>query len=345
MVSITATLLACLTLLSSVLSAPVELRSTSLESRQTAQSAPHWVLYWDQWVNGENGPPSPSTIYGFNVFILSFLLSTGPADQVLEWTYLSNDTRASIKSEYEAAGIKLMVSAFGATDAPTTNGYDPVSLATTMAQFVLDYNLDGIDIDWEDFTAMNKQNGQAEYWLISFTETLRSILPAGQYIITHAPVAPWFTPGDYYPTGAYTIVNENAGYAIDWYNIQFYNQASPQNDGATEYTNCSSLLYESSTTWPYTALFQLNSVAGVPLEKLVIGVSDLQIEPFLAAKFSRKKPAEPSDASNGWIDPATLATCVKEAVNGGWSAGVMTWEYPDASASWIATVRADSFPV
>jgi len=321
MISATSVVLAFFALVSSVLSVVIHPAPAALLAQPVAQAGPHWVLYWDEWVTGQYGPPDPSTISGFNVFILSFLLSTGPADQALEWTYLTNETRASIKSEYEAAGIKLMVSAFGSTDTPTTDGYDAVTLATTMAQWVIDWDLDGIDIDWEDFAAMNLQNGQAEYWLISFTETLRSMLPAGEYIITHAPVAPWFS-GEKYPTGAYAIVNENAGYAIDWYNVQFYNQ------GATEYTNCSSLLTTSSTTWPYTALFQINFAAFVPLEKLVIG-----------------KPAAPTDATNGYIDPATLATCVEQAVNQGWSAGVMTWEYPDAAASWITTVRADSFPV
>ena len=35
---------------------------TGLESRATAQAAPHWVVYWDQWVNGENGPPAVSRL-------------------------------------------------------------------------------------------------------------------------------------------------------------------------------------------------------------------------------------------------------------------------------------------
>ncbi|KAE9394712.1 hypothetical protein BT96DRAFT_978359 [Gymnopus androsaceus JB14] len=29
----------------------------------------------------------------------------------------------------------------------------------------------------------------------------------------------------------------------------------------------------------------------------------------------------------------------------GWNAGVMVWEFPDASWSWIQAVRASSFPV
>lgn len=39
---------------------------------------------------------------------------------------LSAAQRQSIKASYNAAGIKLMVSAFGATEAPTTAGLDPV---------------------------------------------------------------------------------------------------------------------------------------------------------------------------------------------------------------------------
>lgn len=75
----------------------------------------------------------------------------GPADQVTEWTSLSAATRSSIKSQYSAAGISLMVSAFGSTDAPTSSGYDPVATANTMANFVKTYSLDGIDVDYEVF--------------------------------------------------------------------------------------------------------------------------------------------------------------------------------------------------
>lgn len=74
---------------------------------------------------------------------------TGPADQAAQWTSLDASTRSSIKAKYTAAGIKLMVSVFGATDAPTTNGHDPVATANSMASFVKKYELDGIDVDYE----------------------------------------------------------------------------------------------------------------------------------------------------------------------------------------------------
>jgi chitinase len=80
---------------------------------------------------------------------LSFLLLSGPADQALEWTLISASDRATIKSQYAAAGIKIVVSAFGSTDAPTSSGADPVATANTMAAWVKEFGLDGIDVDYE----------------------------------------------------------------------------------------------------------------------------------------------------------------------------------------------------
>ena len=45
----------------------------------------------------------------------------------------------------------------------------------------------------------------------------------GDYILTHAPVAPWFSPGKF-PSGAYLTIDRTVGDLIDWYNVQFYNR-------------------------------------------------------------------------------------------------------------------------
>ena len=42
------------------------------------------------------------------------------------------------------------------------------------------------DTDFEDLAAFDGGTGSAENWLITFTTELRSLLPAGQYIISHA---------------------------------------------------------------------------------------------------------------------------------------------------------------
>ncbi|KAJ7760579.1 glycoside hydrolase family 18 protein [Mycena metata] len=284
-------------------------------------AAPHWVIYSDQSVGGTTGPPAVSAVKGFNVFALSFLLIEGAWDKAYEWTTLNATQRASVKAQYAAAGIKLIVSVFGSTDVPTSTGVNPTTMATTMANWVIEYNLDGIDVDYEDFNAFDAGDGKAEAWLITFTTQLRTLLPQGSYILTHAPVAPWFSPGSTWGGGGYLKVHASVGNLIDWYNIQFYNQ------GASEYTTCSNLLNTSSNTWPKTALFQI-AASGVPLSKLVIG-----------------KPATSSEASNGFMSASTLAGCLVTAKSQGWNAGAMVWEYPGAAAAWIQTVRGSAFPI
>jgi len=46
----------------------------------------------------------------------------------------------------------------------------------------------------------------------------------GEYILTHGPVAPWFSPGGKFPGGAYLTIDKTVGDLIDWYNVQFYNR-------------------------------------------------------------------------------------------------------------------------
>lgn len=316
-------LFATLTQVSSVFSSPVDESGLDSTARsfltRATPAAPHFVIYSDRFVSGLTGPPPVSEVEGYNVFALSFLLIEGAFDKAEEWTQLTAAERTTVKQQYADAGIKLIVSLFGSTDVPTSTGADPVDTANTMAAWVKEFDLDGVDVDYEDFNAINAGDGKAEAWLTTFTQQLREQLPQGDYILTHAPVAPWFSPNKF-GGGAYLTVDKNVGDLIDWYNVQFYNQ------GTTEYTTCDGLLNNSSSTWPESALFQIAD-SGITLDKLVIG-----------------KPATSSDASNGFIEPSTLATCVAQAKAQGWDAGVMVWEFPDAAASWIATVRSQAFP-
>ncbi|TBU27275.1 glycoside hydrolase family 18 protein [Dichomitus squalens] len=313
--------LSLLLLSKSVLSAPTAEVELQTRAAATVPAAPRFVIYSDKWVSGETGPPSVDQLTGYNVFALSFLLTSGAADQALEWEEITDDDRSSFKSQYSAAGISLIVSAFGATDAPTSSGADAVTTANNVAAWVKQYQLDGVDVDYEDFDAMDKGDGSAESWLATFSTQIRTQLPKGQYILSHAPVAPWFSVSSTFAGGAYLKVDQTVGDAIDWYNIQFYNQ------GTDEYTTCDGLLNTSGGSWPNSSLFEI-AAQGVDLQKLVIG-----------------KPAQSAgDANNGFIDPTTLAGCLAQAKAKGWGAGVMVWEFPDAAASWIETVRSQAFP-
>ena len=62
---------------------------------------------------------------------------------------MDSDKRTSMKQKYSDAGIKVIVSAFGSTEKPTTTKEDPTSIASQMAAWVKKYNVDGIDVDWE----------------------------------------------------------------------------------------------------------------------------------------------------------------------------------------------------
>ncbi|KAJ7607674.1 glycoside hydrolase superfamily, partial [Roridomyces roridus] len=280
-------------------------------------SGPVWVAYFDRFFSSSS-LPAPSDLSGFNVFALSFIYSSSLIDNAAVWANLDATTRSNTKAQYASAGISIIVSAYGYGPTPTTSGDDPTAAANYIGNYVKTYGLDGADIDYEDLGAMETA-GTAVAWLTTFTKALRAQLPQGQYILTHAPLAPWFSP-NLWPGNGYLGVHAAVGGLLDWYNIQFYNQGA-------DYTTCSGLLSTSSGTYPQSAVFQI-AANGVPLNKLVIG-----------------KPSTTSDAGSGYIDPATLSGCLLQAKNSGWSAGAMTWQYPNGDSAWITQVRSQSFPV
>jgi hypothetical protein len=66
--------------------------------------------------------------------------------------------------------------------------------------------------------------------LVKCTVKIRSILPAGKYLLSHSPRADWFRTD-----GIYRLVHNSVGTMIDWYNIEYYNlgTAFPLEDKAS----------------------------------------------------------------------------------------------------------------
>ena len=115
-------------------------------------AAPRFVLYGDQDVASQSyGAPPYWNITGFNVFNLAFwTVKFGVADNAAKYAAKSDCDKKWFKSRYAGAGMKLMVSVFGATDTPQSLGKDPVQLGKTIAAFVKKNGLDGVDVDYEE---------------------------------------------------------------------------------------------------------------------------------------------------------------------------------------------------
>jgi chitinase len=103
------------------------------------------------------------------------------------------------------------------------------SLVNQITDWVTEYGLSGVDIDFEDNSGFTDPNniGNPAIWdgvtfLIDLTKGLAQNLPSGQNIITHAPAPNYFYPDGGY-NNAYTRIWEGAGNDISWFNCQFYN--------------------------------------------------------------------------------------------------------------------------
>lgn len=243
----------------------------------------HFVVYADEWFDQW---PDASAFQGWNYLYIAFMLSDKPADNAIAWQQLDESQRASIKQSYHDAGIKIVLSLFGATEQPVSQGFNPDDVAKRAADFVKQYDLDGIDVDFEDLNAFNTGAG-AEDFIIQLTKTLRQELPTPQYTLTHAPLAPWFQGDGRWQGGGYLRVHQEVGDFIDFYNMQFYNQG--------DYNDCTTL-FDSAANWPGTSVFEL-AQNGIPLEKIVVG-----------------KPGGPNDAEDGYMAPEALGACVADAV-------------------------------
>jgi len=302
------------------------------------QSAPRASIYIDglnSWwpptaIAASMGVPGYAHNSSYNVINLAFWLNSGSADAALVWgnvyTYVSSDNpwggsnqavqRAWLE-RYHSAGVKVLVSAFGATEFPTSAGVDPVKCGTDLANWVKQNQLDGVDLDWEDNSAM--EQGTGEEWLITITKTLRQLLPREQgYIISHAPQAPYFMGAPKYPKGGYLTVDKAVGNMIDYYNVQFYNQVSSSYDSYAT-------LFEKSNGWATGTSVKEIMAKGIPASRILVG-----------------KPVTSGDASNtGYVPVNNLAQIFSTAKGSGWASGFMGWQYKsDSDGSWGAKLAS-----
>lgn len=156
-------------------------------------------------------------------FILAFTIdyANGPTDGEFKIFWLTNNLKpadvASIKNKHH--NVKVAVSLGGdSVDSHSKAYFEPKSISSwvnnavsSLTQIIKEYNLDGIDIDYEHFRADPNTFTECIGQLIS---TLKS-----KHIISFASIAPY----DNGPVQShYLALWKRYGHLIDYVNFQFY---------------------------------------------------------------------------------------------------------------------------
>lgn len=120
-------------------------------------------VWWPpQSTLGQMGTPSLAAPNIYNFFAYAFWTCKGGPKDITKLyndpiTYLGTelgqtkaDIQSYIKGLYSKASVKLFISAFGATEFPAHDGLDAVKCGASLADFLSNNLLDGVDIDFED---------------------------------------------------------------------------------------------------------------------------------------------------------------------------------------------------
>ena len=284
----------------------------------------------------------------YNTILLAFWIpnqdgTSNPVDAAIVWAEperffniqnsqfgtTPEQIRANLVNEYHKNGVKILVSAFGGTSFPTSQGIPARACGENLAQFVIDMQLDGVDLDYEDNDAM--EAGTAVPWLIEMTDAMVKKFKAigKKYIMTNAPQAPYFIDGRYpmnYVAFHNSVLSDGTkvGDYMDSYLVQFYNQ------GSSTYSSYTSL-FVTSDGWSVGTSVSEIAAKGIPLSKIAVG-----------------KPITEADAANtGFVPAAMLASIIDTARKPGnvWSnerdvGGVMGWRFQsDRDGTWISQLQ------
>ncbi|OSQ44989.1 glycoside hydrolase family 18 protein [Thalassospira sp. MCCC 1A01428] len=297
---------------------------------------PENVIYTD---NG-NAPVSKLVGTACTIGIQSFISQVDFANGVCtlhaDWPLQSAIKNNDIEKAKEGGKRKILVAVGGATfDTPSWKGCadNLNAFVAALVEFVKDHKFDGIDIDWEDTTdlvymgdsAKKEECYDAVAFLVNLTKKLRASLPAPQYIITHAPQPPYFDPAFY--GGTYMQVTKLAGDAIDYLNIQYYNNESFVGTTGPEQT---AKVAGTAGSSPYPTSIVGLVGQGLPVEKLLVG-----------------KPTSPENAGSGFLPVGEFCEDVVAPLVRKYGAdfgGVMGWQLAqspnstDLEYDWISTV-------
>lgn len=178
---------------------------------------------------------------------------------------------------------------------------------------------------------------------------------------TPIAVAPWFAKGQ-----PYNQVDATVGSLIDWYNVQFYSQGTAYTTCQTLiFTSGGDFPGTSVMEIVGTGVPAEKVVLGKPGTPADVGAPDAGggtgeaggggtgeaggggtqeasgggteeaagggTEEAAGGGRRRRRGNTPDPNINGFVEPSTLAQCLVQAKNKGWTAGVMAWEVRSTS--------------
>ena len=270
-----------------------------------------------------------------------------PVFELLEWGGVaqigSNTCIAKWLREFKADGKEVFISVGGAgggafphanLDAMYTAWSGDLARYTAMltawlVQFkaLFGFELDGIDFDYEYFTAgkpptgTNAERCQA---LIDITNATRSAPSLGQLKISHAPQIPYLVSNNYSSgmeyIGIYVAVMNGCGDSIDFLNVQNYNNGANTTNYAPDTCGRSYFL---PNAWK--ELIQGTSVGydGVQL-KVPVPPSKLKFGVLIGTPQSSAPPGTPNSLQQPFtIDQAFTSWNFSSGVL---PTGLMTWQ-------------------
>ena len=246
------------------------------------------------YYNSDASPASDLIGLPYTHVILSFVTLDPANGETLELVINPKlEAPLQMVHQLQADGKKVLLS-FGGGDM-TLEAYQQAvgkepELAQKLAELLDRYGLDGVDLDFElTETLMHPPRDgtfDGKAYLIALTQALRQSLPEGT-LITHAPQAPYLDPD--WHQGPYLDILKQAGHAIDWITVQYYN--NPDFDLPV----ASHLVGDQHDPFPasYTGIVSDQSGFEWPVEKTLVGL-----------------PIYSADATNGHLAPEVVRSQV-----------------------------------
>jgi len=285
------------------------------QARAVDDPTPRFIVYY----NADVTPATHIIDAGYTHVILSFVTLDGESGDPGKLVVPARlDASLAAVEKLHDAGKRVVIS-FGGGDMSAEDWRLAVGreaeTAAALSRFVTDHGLDGGDIDFEISPALEQGSSTQPFdgvkFLVALTRELRSALPAAA-TISHAPQPPYLAP-DWFG-GPYLAILKQAGDAIDWIGVQYYN--NPGFQAPTE----KMVVGDASDPAPTSVAGLVAGAGGFkwPIEKIVIG-----------------KPIYKEDAATGHIPPAEAVSQIVEPLVARYGArfgGLMGWQFSDLTA-------------